>query len=220
MTPVFTFDPASHTYALGGQRLPSVTEILAPIKQDFSMVPRDVLEAKRAFGSAVHLACELDDTGELDDDATDPDVMGCVQAWRNFRRDTEAEIFMNEERFYHPAMRYAGTLDRLATLSLAWRKEAERGAWLIDIKTGADPHASYGVQLAGYRLLLAAQMEVGPLSAEFGTLFRSIGVDSIARASVHLDKSGRYRFHQYKDPNDEATFVSCLAIHRFKEINK
>lgn len=211
----FTFDEASHVYRLDGHRLPSVTEILAPIKPDFSMVPPAVLEAKRAFGTAVHLACELDDLGELDDDATDPAVMSCVQAWRRFRSDTGATVVMNEQRLYHPALRFAGTLDRLAYLRM--KGDDQPSTWLLDIKTGAEPMPSFGVQLAGYRLLLTAQEDPGPLSSAFGEAFRSIGADSIKRASVHLDASGGYRFHEYRDPADEATFMACLAIHRFKE---
>lgn len=213
--PAFTFDEASHTYRLDGQRLPSVTEILAPIKQDFAMVNREVLEAKRLLGTAVHLACELDDQGELDDDFTEPAVMAYVQAWRKFRADTGAAIVMNEQRLYHPTLRFAGTLDRLAYLRM--KGEEQPSTWLLDIKTSADPHPSYGVQLAGYRMLLAGQEEAGPLSVAMGEAFRRIGLDHIKRATVHLDVSGHYRFHQYQDHNDEATFMACLAIHRFKE---
>lgn len=215
MSAAFTFDEPSHTYTLDGHRLPSVTQILEPIKPDFSMVPPDVLERKRQFGTAVHLACELDDLGELDDDATDPDVMGCVRAWRSFKADTGAAIVMNEQRLYHPTLRFAGTLDRLAYLRL--KGDEQPSSWLLDLKTSVDPHPSYGVQLAGYRTLLAGQEETGPLSAAMGEAFRSIGVDPIKRASVHLDASETYRFHQYRDPADEATFMACLAIHRFKE---
>lgn len=215
MNAAFTFDEASHVYRLDGQRLPSVTEILVPIKPDFSMVPPAVLEAKRAFGTAVHLACELDDLGELDDDATDPAVMGCVQAWRRFRSDTGAAIVMNEQRIYHPALRFAGTLDRLAYLRM--KGDEQPSTWLLDLKTSDDPHPSYGVQLSGYRLLLAGQEQAGPLSVALGEVFRSIGIDPIKRASVHLSSDATYRFHQYRDPADEATFMACLAIHRFKE---
>jgi hypothetical protein len=213
--PVFTFDEASHTYTLDGLKLPSVTGILAPIKPDFSMVPPDVLEAKRAFGIAVHTACEWDDDAELDDDCTDAAVMGCVRAWRAFRQATGCEIHANEQRLYHPGLRFAGTLDRFARL-----KELGNGFWILDIKTSVDPHPSYGVQLSGYRLLLAAQDERGPLSAAMGSIFRGLGVDKISRGTVHLDASGTYRFHQYQNPNDEAAFMACLSLHHWKESQK
>lgn len=216
MTAVFTFDEAAHEYRLDGLRLPSVTQILAPIKPDFSMVPPAVLEAKRIFGTAVHTACEWDDLGELDDDSTDPEVMGCVRAWRAFRQATGCEILANEQRLYHPGLRFAGTLDRFARL----KDHDGSGLWILDIKTSVDPHPSYGVQLSGYRLLLAAQDELGPLSAAMGSIFRGLGIDKISRGTVHLDPSGTYRFHQYQNPNDEAAFMACLSLHHWKESQK
>lgn len=204
----FTFDEQSHTYRLDGVRLPSVTEILAPIKPDFAMVPPGVLEDKRMFGTAVHAACEYDDLGELDDDGTDPRVLACVRAWRAFRADTGAAIVENERRLYHPTLRYAGTLDRLAYLRLKDKPEAS--TWLIDLKTGVDPHPSYGVQLAGYAMLSDANLDESRR--------RSITTAAwIGRATVHLFDDGTYRFHQYRDPSDEATFMACLAIYRHKE---
>lgn len=216
MTAIFSFDEPSHEYRLDGERLPSVTQIIEPIRPDFSMIPPAVLEAKRAFGTAVHLACELDDLGELEDDGTDTRVMGCVKAWRKFRAALDVEVLANEHRLYHPVMRFAGTLDRLVNMATRGRITGAAN-WVLDIKTSDDKHPSYGVQLGGYRLLLAGQSETGPLSSDFGRLMRGMGVDDVMRGSVHLFDDGTYRFHQYLDPSDEATFIACLAIHRFKE---
>lgn len=207
MAQLFTFDEPSHEYRLDGVRLPSVTQIIAPIRPDFSMVPPAALEAKRAFGTAVHLACELDDLGELEDDATDPRVMGCVQAWRSFKAATSAQIVLNEQRLYHPVMRFAGQVDRTAFLmNMAWRGADSTGApWALDLKTSDQPHPSYGVQLAGYLMLLNGQPDEGVMPS------------NTRRATVHLFEDGTYRFHEYKDPSDEATFIACLTLHRFKE---
>jgi hypothetical protein len=203
--PAFTFDEDAHEYRLDGVRLPSVTQLIngAGIGPDFSMVPRDALEAARAFGVAVHTACELDDLGELDDAGTDARVMGCVEAWRRFKRETEAEILATEQRLYHKTLRYAGTLDGLARLTLAGDA---RGLWLLDRKTGSEPHASYGVQLSAYEQLLRGQP---------GADFAAMG-----RATVHLDESGRYRFHRFTNHSDAACFMACLALNTWKEQNK
>jgi hypothetical protein len=201
--PVFTFDEATHTYTLDGVKLPSVTTIIRPIGPDFSAIPPDVLEQKRAFGVAVHTACELDDLGELDDEATDPRVMRCVAAWRRFKVETEAEVLATEQRLYHPTLRFAGTLDGL--LRIAARKGHGTELWLIDRKTSDEPHASYGVQLCGYRMLLDAQPD--------GRLPESL----VHRGTVHLFDDGTYRLHPFKNPNDEAAFRACLSIHQWKE---
>lgn len=201
MAAVFHFDEASHTYTLDGVRLPSVTQLLAPIKPDFSMVPPDVLERKRALGVAVHLACELDDMGELDDDSTDAGVMQYVAGWRKFRADTGAAIVANEQRLFHPAMRYAGTIDRLAYLRL--RNDSEASTWLLDLKTGDEAYPSYGVQLAGYELLVRSNVDQG--------------IATLNRGTVHLRPDASYRFSQFKNPNDAACFIACLSLFQWKE---
>lgn len=191
------FDPLAHVYRIDGRVVPSVTQLLKPIGPDFSMVVPDVLEAKRALGVAVHLACELDDDGDLDDDELDPVLVPYVSAWRKFKADTGAVIVMNERQLGHPALQYAGTLDRTAVI---------RGSgWLLDIKTSAEPHASYGVQLAGYEeLLRVAHHDGQPLN----------------RATVHLRDDGSYRLHEFKNPNDHAAFRACLSIYHWKESAK
>lgn len=192
----FNFDEASHTYTLGGVVIPSVTQVLKPIAPDFSMVPPAVLERKRALGVAVHLACELEDDGDLGecDDVLTPYVDG----WRKFKEDTGALILMNERRLFHPALRYAGTLDRLVTM---------RGdVWMLDIKTSADPAPSYGAQTAAYvELIRAMEGDArGP----------------IRRGTVHLREDGTYRLHEFKNPNDLPAFMACLSLHHWKESNK
>lgn len=199
MSGVFTFDEAAHEYRLDGVRLPSVTQVLKPISPDFSMIPPAVLERKRAIGTAAHLACELDDLGELDEESLDPILAGYLQAWRGFKQATDARVIRNEARLYHPRLMYAGTLDRF--LSIGGKP------WLIDLKTSADPAPSYGVQLAAYEELLVAN------EAE-------IVWGEIRRASLHLREDGSHKLHEFKNPNDLACFRALLSIHSWKESNK
>lgn len=201
------FNEALHEYRLGGAVVPSVTQILAPIKQDFRMVSPAMLEAKRELGTAVHLACEWDDIGELDDARTAPEILVRVSAWRKFRADTGAAVVMNERKLVHRTLRFAGTLDRVAYLRLS--SEASPSTWLLDIKTADDPHPSFGVQLAGYQILLSHAENANGVS-----------LAGLRRGSVHLRADGTYRLHPYTNPNDEATFRACLAIAHWKESNK
>lgn len=197
MTDVLQFDEADHVYTLGGRVLPSVTQIIAPLRPDLTMIPPDVLERKRALGTAVHLACELDDYDELDEDALDDELRPYLAAWRKFKADTGAVILLNEQRLHHPTLGYAGTLDRLAETRSMHAGEP----CLIDLKTSADPVPSYGVQTAGYAELLRA----------------AGGVPVYRRCTVHLRPDGLYRMHQYANPNDEAAFRACLSIFNWKE---
>ena len=204
----FAFDAATHTYTLDGLVVPGVTTVIRPISPDFSMVPPAVLEAKRALGVAVHEATSLDDDGELDDDGTDAVVMAYVTAWRAFRRDTAAVIRCNEMQLVHRGLRFAGTLDRMATIRVGRAKPA---AWLLDLKTSAHPSPSYGVQLAGYSLLFDELTAAEPLPGiPAGTVLR--------RASVHLRDDGAYRFHQFdRHTADDACFRALLSVHHWKE---
>lgn len=196
MSDALHFDEADHVYSVGGVVLPSVTQLLKPIAPDFSMVPPDVLERKRALGVAVHLACELLDNGELDD--LDEVLVPYVDAWQLFKQQTGALILLNEQRLHHPALMYAGTLDRLASLL--------GGVWMLDIKTAAEPAPVYGPQLAGYTELLRANDKA----------LR----EPIRRGTVHLRPDGTYRLHEYKQPNDLAAFMACLSLNQWKELTK
>jgi len=192
----FHFDPIEHRYTLGGMVLPSVTQILGPIKPDFSMVSADVLERKRQLGQAVHQACELDDEGDLDEGETDPLVLAYLQGWRKFRADTGALVLENERQLYHPALAYAGTLDRAVSV--------EGATWLVDLKTAyPNPVPAFGVQLAGYDLLRQAHGA------------RQVPI----RASVHLLEDGTYRMKSYKNPNDYVCFRALLSLEHWKKEN-
>jgi len=205
---MFAFDPDSHTYTLDGHVIPGVTTVIRPISPDFSMVPPAVLEAKRLLGTAVHEATSIDDDGELDEDGTDARVMAYVSAWRAFCRETAAVIYCNEMQLYSRELRFAGTLDRIATIRVG-KRVAE---YLLDIKTAADPAPSYGVQLAGYDLLFGELVRAEPLPGLTGK--------PLKRATVHLRDDGTYRFHTYENPADEACFRALLAVHHWKGSTK
>jgi len=204
---IFEFNEEAHEYRVDGVRYPSVTEIIRPLSADWlARIPADVLERKRAFGVAVHQACEWDDNGELDDESTDPRVMGCVNGWRSFKRALNVEVISNELRMYSKRLGCAGTLDRFARMSVPFAKDV-RTFWLLDIKTGAEAHASYGVQLAAYLMLLAEQEQFAARSIR----------DQTPRGTVHLFDDGTYQFNAYTNPNDAPMFRACLAMHHWKE---
>jgi hypothetical protein len=192
------FDPIEHAYTLDGVRVPSVTQVIKIVGQDFSMVRDDVLEAKRQLGTAVHLACELFDFDELDDDTLDPVLAPYLAAWVKFKADTGAQVLANEQQLAHQALRFAGTIDRVALF--------DGNVWILDLKTSADPVPSYGVQLAGY--------------AELFTEQQGTPVSKLRRATVHLCADGTYKLNEYKNPSDFAAFRACLALHNWKETTK
>ena len=51
--PEFRFDPASHTYWLGGVQIDGVTSMLKDM-EDLSSIPPEILARKAALGTAAH----------------------------------------------------------------------------------------------------------------------------------------------------------------------
>lgn len=141
------FDPATHTYTVGGVVVPSVTRILRPLT-DFSHVPPDVLARAAAFGTAVHRMIYLEEGGDLDEEALDPILRPWLNAWRKWRTETKLLVIDRERPVYHPVMQYAGTIDMLAMI---------RGyPVILDIKTGIKSPAA-GAQTWAYRQALCAE---------------------------------------------------------------
>lgn len=184
-----TFDAATHTYTVSGVRVPSVTQVLAPLS-DLAGIPASVLNAKRDLGHAVHMACELDDADNLDEATVHAAVQPYLRAYRAFRQDTRAVVLACEQRVYHPVHRYAGTLDRV------FRIDGHKV--LTDLKTCFTTPASVGPQTAAYQ-------------AAHGN------AEVKRRAALQLRPDGTYRFQPLDNPNDMAVFVACLTVHRFKE---
>lgn len=200
-----TFDEALHEYRVDGALVPSVTQIIKPLKPDFSGIREDVLNRKRELGVAVHLACELDIKGELDEERTSPLVMKYLSAWRKFSHDTGLDVIASEQQLHHQALGYAGTVDLLAMLRLG--KDTTNVPWVLDFKTCLDPHPSFGVQLSGYAMLADTNDAREWAKCRRGTL--------------HLEPDGRYRLQEYKDhQKDNSAFMACLAIHHWKAANK
>jgi hypothetical protein len=180
---VLTFDEASHTYRFGGQVVPGVTSILAPLT-NFDRVPPAVLEAASQFGKAVHRACELDDLGELDEAALDPALLPYLTGWRKFSADYAVEWDWVEAPKFNATMRYAGTPDRFGKV---------RGMHtVVDIKSTAELYPSVGPQLAAYAHALQEPYA--------------------DRLAVQLKADGTYVAKPYTDRTDWPVFCSLLTL--------
>lgn len=139
LTGMFTFDEETHTYRLGGEILPSVTQIIKPL-YDFSSVPAGVLERAAAFGTAVHKTVELYLKDDLDESNLDEGLSGPLQAFRMWAIEY-LDAFGSPEvetRDYHEKLFYAGTSDL----------KFERV--LVDVKTRAVNRLCDPIQLAAY----------------------------------------------------------------------
>ncbi|HZO11964.1 MAG TPA: hypothetical protein VFB62_01860, partial [Polyangiaceae bacterium] len=138
------FDAVEHRYTVAGERWPSVTEVLDPLLE-LDGIPRAVLKAAAAFGTHVHMACDLFDKGVLDEPALDPHLAPYLAAWKIFLRDTGAVVDASEVRVAHEKLRYAGTLDK----AMHWKKRGRVRSVQLDIKSGEVPR-TVGPQTAAY----------------------------------------------------------------------
>ena len=185
------FEAETHSYYLGGVKVPSVTEIMARGGMfNFANVDEGVMERAKSFGSAIHLACQFSDLNCLDENLLDNNLLPYLNAWKKFKKDFKLEFEgENIERVvYSKRLQYAGTEDRKVKVSGKW--------WLLDIKSSATLAPSTGVQLAGYQI---AEEEMSG--------------DRIKHCvGVQLKPNGWYSVKTYDKPNHREKFLSLLSI--------
>ena len=197
MSDEFRFEKADHSYWLGKTKLIGVSEaIKAAGLKDFSMIKPEVLEHAEKRGTAVHAACHYLDEGDLDWATVSPEIEPYVRAWERFKKETGVELIEIEKPRYHAALGFAGTLDRVARFG--------GNSGIIDLKS-YKPDAVTGVQLAAYSYLVyGSQAAFAPPK----------------RWGLWLKDDGKYQLTEYMDRGDEAVFMACLTICKFKMANK
>src|SRR5919107_2807324 len=89
------FDEPSHTYAVDGRSVPTVTQVLAH-KNDWSMINPLILEAKAELGRDVHRAMHLLAIGELNWKTLDPAVLPYVRSGERFIREYRLTVLAAE----------------------------------------------------------------------------------------------------------------------------
>jgi hypothetical protein len=186
----------THTYRVDGVVLPSVTQVLEDVGIiDYSFLNPDDRAHYLQRGSAVHLATQLDDEGDLDEATVEPAIAPYLEAWRAFRLKSGFTPSRIEHRDYSQEYAYAGTLDRAGTFA---SKPAT--IYILDIKTGTAPWW-VRVQLAAY----AAFFE---------------GPRKFPRFAVELHDDGTFRVSEEfpgRDwQKDFAVFTAALEVYRAK----
>lgn len=122
------FEVKGHLYAKpdDGQILDSVTTI---IKQECDLY-RFGNGAAAERGTAVHMACQFYDDGNLDESTVAENVWPYLEQYKLALEQYKIKVLANELMRYHPVYLYAGTLDKIAMVG------PSKG--IIDIKTGAE----------------------------------------------------------------------------------
>lgn len=140
--PELTFDEASHIYRLNGDIIPSVSELMEPLKdQCYGGISKRTLENAAIKGSAVHNSIENWIKFGIDDIPSEHRgyFNGFVEWWKQYK----PRVFGSEVRIYHKLMRYGGTIDLLCEIGGLLE--------LIDFKTTYTLlEMACGVQLEAY----------------------------------------------------------------------
>lgn len=193
---VLQFDEAQHRYTLGAVRLPSVTEILAPITaHEYRGVDRETMERSALLGKAVHKLIELDVARTLDEDALDASLRPYLAQWRQFRAQSGFVVMLSEQRVQSAKYGYAGTLDLAGKLN-------GRHA-IVDAKRTASVPRTAGPQTAAYREALSGMRGDLPWR-------------TADRFALHLTPE-RWRLVPFTDPNDLRVFLAALTLHNYLE---
>lgn len=93
-------------------------------------------------GSCVHLACQYDDQGDLDEASLDPVTVGYLKAWRKCKKEMCLQFNGIEVSKQDSLYGYCGRIDRIL------------GGAVLDLKTGGS-HPAHRLQLAAYARLVA-----------------------------------------------------------------
>lgn len=200
------FDEEKHEYRINGQKVPSVSEILAPLSAErYRELNPAVLAQAAARGTAVHEICEAIDYGL--DAEIDPVLVGYVTAYQAFLRDYFPKWEMIEQIVpcygYQlidgptPIVWYCGTIDRYGIID---GKEA-----VVDIKTYASVNTDSMISASCQTALYSMALE-------------SMEKDPRKRYLLHLKKDGDYRLIDLNKFDTERGFCSFDTAWRLYEV--
>ena len=190
------FEAKGHIYRdLNGNILPSVTQIIKPITdQYYQKIDRALLREAARVGTAVHKAIEKRIAGKLDESTLDAAVRPYIAAFDEWGAKYTPSIMVPEMKL--ACATFSGTMDCLCYIDHDW--------WVIDWKTTQDLLPSVGLQTAAYAMLTSAWMEQ-----------KGCTVRTMRRGALQLKEDGTYCFKEYTDPEDFEIFNHLLAVKRW-----
>ena len=183
---ILQFFDRGHIYMLDGQRLPCVSDLCRFLHREiYKDAPLWQMEAAADRGTKVHAATEaLDKTGwaEIEDE-----YLPYLQAYAAFRREHDVQWELIEHPDYHPAHRYAGTIDRYGMV--------DGFKTLLDIKT------TYRV----YKPLCSASLNL------YRMMLEARGKTVERLLILHLRKDGSYKLLRFDA--DDSVPMALITLH-------
>ena len=183
---ILQFFDKGHIYMLDGQRLPCVSDLCRFLHREiYKDAPLWQMEAAADRGTKVHAATEaLDRTGRAE---IEDEHLPYLQAYALFRQEHDVQWELIEHPDYHPAHRYAGTIDRYGLVD--------------DFKTLLDIKTTYRV----YKPLCSASLNL------YRLLLEARGRDVERLLILHLRKNGSYKLLQFYA--EDAVPMALLTLH-------
>ena len=166
------FDEGPHVYRLEGQKIPSVSNIMEPLKDAlYGGISDKVLKRAASKGSAVHYSIE--NWLKYDFEDVPSEHRGYLDAFMDWWRMKHPKVIGSEVRMYHKTRRYAGTADLIC--------EIGGELCLYDYKTTYTvSEMTCGVQLEAYSRALETH-----------------GVSLERKRILHLKKDGKWKEHDF-----------------------
>ena len=183
---ILQFFDKGHIYMLDGERIPCVSDLCRFLHREiYKDAPLWQMEAAADRGTKVHAATEaLDRTGRAE---VEDEYLPYLQAYALFRQEHDVQWELIEHPDYHPAHRYAGTIDRYGMV--------DGFKTLLDIKT------TYRV----YKPLCSASLNLYRLMLEA----RGKSVERLL--ILHLKKDGTYKLIKFVA--DDSVPMALLTLH-------
>lgn len=179
-----------HHYFAGDRELLGVTRVLNAAKITDYSAPW-FTEWHRQRGQLVHQTVALENEGVLDDATLDPQLMGYLAGYRQFRSEVGGDVEFYEQIVSDVTLGVAGTLD----LIVRHPSDHELRRRLYDIKPCDAPATA--IQLAAYAKFARA-LYARPISFQ--------------RAALVLPGDGTYEVVPYTDAHDELVFLAALRV--------
>jgi|TARA_R110000744_G_scaffold159850_3_gene275939 hypothetical protein len=140
---MLVFDAEQHVYAVDGVKIPSVTGIIASAGA-LGQSPKFYTPEAADRGTRVHQACAEFDLG-VSNPVLREDEQGYLESYKKWLSSVPVAWDSIEQRKYSKIYGFAGTADRVGTVS---GKPA-----VVDLKTGSPCGIAHALQLCFYDLL-------------------------------------------------------------------
>ena len=203
----FRFDPEAHAYYLGDEQIPGVTAVLSQVVS-FDFVRDEVLDRKRAIGSALHSAIELDRMGVLDEDSVDPAVRPYFDGWRAWLGQQSCfTIHAGELPVCSRVYRYGCTPDVWGELQIG----EVAVPFVMELKSSTTVHPAVGLQTAAQARAIAETIHDGRRAAA------DLWISTARRFVLQLLPTGKYSLRELTARDDFATFLALLTAYRWKK---